>query len=113
MLRPAHEDDYREGTEYVRSILQQEFWIMGLPNALRSIKHQCVKCRKVAAPPIHPEMADLTKDRVNGCSYSFQNTGINYFGPFKVKFLRETMKYWCRLFTCLTTRAVHFEVVEG
>ena len=30
MLRQAHEVNYIEGTDCVRSVLQQEFWIMGL-----------------------------------------------------------------------------------
>ena len=69
----------------------------------------------VKLPPsqINPEMADLLKMKVNGFSYTFQNTGIDYFGPFEVEFLRKTRKYWCCLFTCLTSRAIRIEVVEG
>ena len=113
MLKQAHADNNHEGTEYVRSVLQQEYWIMGLRNALRSIKHQCIQCRKVSAQPLQPQMADFPKERLTGTNHPFQNTGIDYFGPFEVKFLRKTVKYWCCLFTCLTTRAVHIEVVDG
>ena len=58
-------------------------------------------------------MADLPKEWLNGINYSFQNTGVDYFGPFKVEFLRKTIEHWCCLFTCLTTQAVHIEVVDG
>ena len=45
MLEHAHSDNHHEGTEYVRSVLQQEYWIMTFRNALRSIKHRCIQCR--------------------------------------------------------------------
>ena len=113
MLKQAHADNNLEGTEYVRSVLQLEYLIMGLRNALRSIKHQCIQCRKVSTQPLQPQMADFPKERFTGTNHSFQNTGIHYFGPFEVKFLRKSVKYWCCLFTCLTTRAVHIEMVDG
>ena len=112
LLTQKHVDNHHEGTEFVRSVVQQEFWVVGLRNALRRIKHHCVKCRKMAAQPLQPEMADLPPERVEA-SYPFQSTGVDYFGPFEVKFLRKTVKYWCCLFTCLATRAVHIEVVQG
>ena len=39
-----HESNNHEGTEYVRSLIQQQFWIIGLRNALRQIKRNCVLC---------------------------------------------------------------------
>ena len=58
-------------------------------------------------------MADLPRERLQECVLSFNNTGVDYFCPFEVKFLRKTMKRWCCLFTCLTTRAVHIDVVPS
>ena len=108
-----HEDNHHEGTEYVRSLVQQRLWVIGLRNALRSIKSKCVKCRKQAVRPIHPHMADLPKERVERNVYPFKNTGVDSFGPFEVTVLRRPVKHWCCLFTCLVTRAVHIEVVNG
>ena len=59
LLEKAHRDNLREGTEYVRNMLQQEYWIIGLRNALRKIKSRFIKCRHRNANPIHPPMADL------------------------------------------------------
>ena len=33
LLEKAHQDNLHEGTEYVRNMLQQEYWIIGLRNA--------------------------------------------------------------------------------
>ena len=38
LLERAHRDNLHEGTEYVRNMLQQEYWIIGLRNALRKLK---------------------------------------------------------------------------
>ena len=45
LLEKAHRDNLHEGTEYVRNMLQQKYWIIGLRNALRKIKSRCIKCR--------------------------------------------------------------------
>ena len=56
-------------------------------------------------------MADLPTERLDYQSNPFLNVGVESFGPFEVKLLRKTMKRWCCLFTCLTTRAIHIEIV--
>ena len=113
MLRDSHQEHNYEGVEYVRSGIQQKLWILALRNALRSIKGQCVFCRKLRAHTKVPFMADLPTERLDYQSYPFINVGVDYFGPFEFKLLRITMKRWCCLLTCLTTRAIHIEVLRS
>ena len=95
-------------------MLQQEYWIIGLRNALRKIKSRCIKFRHRNANPIHAPMADLPRERLDEHVFPFTHTGVDYFGPFEVKLLRtlkvrRTLKRWSCLFICLTARAVHIE----
>ena len=113
MMRRMHENNHHEATEYVRSLVQQKFWVIGIRNALRSIKFKCVKCKKLAVQPIYPHMADLSKERVEGNVYPFKNSGVDYFGPFEVMVLRRPVRHWCCLFKCLVNRTVHIEVVNA
>ena len=55
-------------------------------------------------------MADLPEERL-GDSTAFTNAGVDYFGLFIVKIGGRNEKRVCCLFTCLTMRAVHIEVV--
>ena len=59
MLRDLHQEHKHEGVEYIRSFIQQKFGILGLRNALRSIKSKCVFCRKLRAQTKVLIMADL------------------------------------------------------
>ena len=113
LLDKAHGDNLNEGTKNVGNMLHQEYWIIGLKNALRKIKSRCVKCRHRNANPIQPPMADLPRERFHEHVYPLTDTRVEYFGLFEVKFLRRTMKRWCGLSTCLTTRAVHIEVAQS
>ena len=109
-LQNEHKNNHHAGTEHVRIIVQQKFWILGIRNALRSIKNKCNRCRKGRAQTKAPVMADLPEERLVA-STVFWNVGVDYFGPFTVKIGRRKQKRWCCLFTCLTVRAVHIEIV--
>ena len=110
-LRNEHKDNQHEGSEHLRNIVQQKMWILGIRNALRSIKNKCVTCRKGGAQTIKPVMADLPDERLDA-STAFTNVGVHYFGLFIVRIGHKNEKRWFCLFTCLTMRAVHIEVVR-
>ena len=107
-----HEGNHHEGTEYVRSLVQQRFWAIGIRNESRSIKSKSARCRRPVVQPVHSHMVDLSKERVEGNVYPFKNTGVDYFIPFKVTVLRRSVKHWCCWFTFLFTRATHIEMVH-
>ena len=58
-------------------------------------------------------MSDLPRERLAFKERPFTNTGIDYFDPFYVAVKRWPEKWRRFLFTCLTTRAVHFEAVPS
>ena len=91
LLEKAHRDNLHEGTQYVRNMLQQKYWIIGLRNALMKIKSSCIKCRHRNANPIQPPVADLPRERLDKHVFPFTHTD-KYFGPFKVNFLQRTLR---------------------
>ena len=109
----THLKNHHQGIDYLRSKVKERYAILKLRSTLRSIKSNCVLCIKFRAATIQPIMAHLPKKRLAYQSPPFTNTGVDYFGPFYVTDRRTTEKRWGFLFTCLTTRAVHVEVVPS
>ena len=60
-------------------------------------------------------MRDLSKKRVTP-AFPFEHAGVDYAGPFKVRLskskIRITTKGYICIFLCMSTKAVHIEVVE-
>ena len=112
-LEYTHVNHYHQGVEYLRSSVQEHYAVLKLRLSLRSIKAHCLKCQKFQAVTMQPIMCDLPEERLAYQSPPFTNTGIGYFEPFYVTVRRTTVKWWGFLFTCLTTRAVHVEIVTS
>ena len=43
---------------------------------------------------------------------AFKHTGLDYFGPLHIKQNKERKKTWLCIFTCITVRAIHLELIE-
>ena len=70
-------------------------------------------CRKRKAKTVTPMMSDLSAERLGYRQPPFSNCGVDYFGPFQVIIRQSLETFWGFLFTCLTTRAVHIELVPS
>ena len=58
-------------------------------------------------------MSDLPAERLGYRQPPFSNCGVDYSGPFHVNIRRSSEKRCGFLFTCLTTRAIHIELVPS
>ena len=99
--------------DYLRAVIHLEFAILNLRSLLKSIEVHCLICRKRKAKTVTPMMAELPVERLGYRQPPFTNCGVDYFGPFYVSIRRSSEKRWCFLFTCMTTRAVHIEIVSS
>ena len=62
--------------------------------------------------PISQTNDPLTKKIKVYESPAFTNTGLDYFGPLYVKNGIVRSKAWTGIFTCITVRSIHLELVE-
>ncbi|XP_062556587.1 uncharacterized protein LOC134221413 [Armigeres subalbatus] len=93
--------------------VRQRFRIPQLRSVIKRIARECQHCRIVKATPRPPMMAPLPAVRLTPHVRAFSYTGVDYFGPILAKQGRSLVKRWISLFTCLTTRAVHLEIVHS
>ena len=91
-VEQEHKANNHEGIEYVRSVIQQKNWVIGLKYLLQRNKLNCDLCRKRDIGIFQPQMADLPIERTLSHIYPFENTGVDYFGPLEMKLLRRSLK---------------------
>lgn len=74
-------------------------------------------CKRLRGPTLKQRMSDLPADRAEEAP-PFTNVGFDVFGPWVVT-TRKTRggainsKRWGLIFTCLSSRAIHIEVLES
>ncbi|XP_058449033.1 uncharacterized protein LOC131428995 [Malaya genurostris] len=99
--------------EVIVNEIRQRFEIGKLRSLVMKVAKKCTWCHVMKAVPRSPTMAPLPEMRLSAFVRPFTYVGLDYFGPVLVKAGRNNVKRWVALFTCLTLRAVHMEVVHS
>ena len=89
------------------------FFILKGRSAMRRVLRKCFDCQKRKAKPAKQFMAELPKHHATPSEPPFTYVGIDCFGPIEVKQGRSLLKRYGCLFTCLTVRAVHIEILHS
>lgn len=87
------------------------FWIIGGSITVGKLVHKCVQCRRQRRPTEEQKMVDLPEERCE-ISAPFTFCGMDSFGPFAVKNGRKEVKRYGLIITCLSSRAVHIEMLD-
>ncbi|XP_063382133.1 uncharacterized protein LOC134668622 [Cydia fagiglandana] len=113
LIRHYHVEAAHAFNELVINELKQRFWILRCRSEVRMVARKCAYCIKRKATPHIPPTGDIPDVRLEHHKRPFTNTGLDYFGPVEVSIGRRREKRWIALFTCMTTRAVHLEIVAS
>ncbi|XP_019713518.1 uncharacterized protein LOC109508118, partial [Hippocampus comes] len=118
LVRHYHEKVKHQGRVFTEgSIRAAGYWIVGAKRCINNILHKCVTCNKLRGKIRVQKMADLPADRLSS-EPPFTYVGLDVFGPWAVTTRRTrggqaNSKRWAVLFTCMSTRAVHIELIEA
>ncbi|XP_063547551.1 uncharacterized protein LOC134755001 [Cydia strobilella] len=112
IIKETHESNYHVGAPHTLSIIRERYWIpQGKAQVMKVLK-RCTQCVKHGGGPYRlPGTPALPPERVN-YNRPFTYTGIDYLGPLFVSTQTGKEKRWVALFTCLTVRAIHLEIVK-
>ena len=113
LIRMTHVDNEHAGADWLHFHLRQFYWIMSSRQQIRTIIRNCFLCQKYNAVRGNQQMAPLPRDRLS-VEVPFSIVGVDYTGELKIKMTYRSTKIvsaYLAIFTCLTTRAVHLEVV--
>ena len=107
------------GANHTLAEINRRFWIIAGRTFVKHVIQKCVHCTKRKNQPEHQVEAPLPESRlVNPESKlaPFTNTIVDAAGPFEIKRGKTrnspTFKRYLMIFSCLTYRAVHIEVVH-
>ncbi|XP_029675478.1 uncharacterized protein LOC115242954, partial [Formica exsecta] len=114
VIGDAHRRSLHGGTQVTLSLLREIFWIIGGRAPVRSYILRCGRCARYRGIRARQLMGQLPTARVTSAR-PFYNSGLDYAGPVTLRTWRgraaRSYKGYFAIFVCLTTSAVHIEVV--
>ena len=104
----AHRKVGHKSVNFVIAAVRSEFWIPRLRTIVKHIKRECESCKILMATPYSaPDAGPLPLIRTTA-KYPFAVTGVDFVGPFCVKGKEGEDKAYVIVFSCATSRGVHF-----
>ncbi|XP_024892982.1 uncharacterized protein LOC112468134 [Temnothorax curvispinosus] len=103
--------------EHLFNAVRQRYWpLIGRRETRKTVKG-CLNCFRFRPTVPGIKMGDLSKQRVISFDRPFRSTGMDYAGPLQLRESRRREKLhlskeYIAIFTCLSTKAVHIELVS-
>jgi hypothetical protein len=116
IIRHFHVKNLHSGTQSTLASIRQQYWPIAGRNKIKQIIHKCISCFRAKSIIAQQKMGDLPVKRLEPAR-PFINSGLDYCGPILIKTHRgrgkqKTIKAYVCLFICLSTKAIHIELVS-
>lgn len=112
----AHIKTFHGGNQLTMQRLRQHYWVIQGRNTIRAHLNKCTICFRHRNQTAQQLMGNLPKFRINEYR-PFTYTGVDFAGYFDIKTSNRRnapyTKAYIAVFICLTTRAMHLEVVSS
>ncbi|KAI5731279.1 hypothetical protein M8J77_007377 [Diaphorina citri] len=115
LIQEEHGRCLHGGVNMVLYNLRLQYWPLHGKSAVKRVLRKCVTCFKAKPTPCQQLMGHLPKARVSP-GRPFLKSSVDYGSPVYIKAsnLRKAplLKHYVCLFVCMTTKAVHLELVS-
>lgn len=111
LVRHMHKTLKHAGVNLLLVRMRDEYWIVGARRICKSMKRECMPCKRQDVNACDQAMAPLPKFRIMEAPV-FSRTGLDHFGPLYCCDF-GSQKFYVLLFTCAVVRAVHLELVDS
>jgi hypothetical protein len=114
IILKQHENNFHMLENTVITKLLRKYYIPNIKTTVRKvIKNSCMLCKRLSFKPEIPMMGDLPSYRLAHHITPFTYSIIDLAGPILIKNYRNRdVKRYIFVYGCLTTRAVHLELLE-
>ena len=113
LISDAHKRVLHMGVASTLAELRSRFW---LPEGFQTVKtliKSCERCKRSYGKSFNEsKTTNLLPEFRTRPGYAFQTTGVDFARPSYVRDGKKLKKAYLTLFTCLTTRAVHLDLVR-
>ncbi|XP_022838073.1 uncharacterized protein LOC111365109 [Spodoptera litura] len=114
LVADAHKKTLHGGVHLMLNYLRSRYWILKVKGLVKTYIHKCFVCAKLNARSRTQQMGELPKVRVTPAR-PFLHSGVDFAGPYDVLMSKgrgaKTKKSYISIFICMSTRAVHLELV--
>lgn len=115
LITYIHKKHFHVGVTQVLSILRKNYWIERGRIEIKKVLKKCPDCIRLDVGPYRPpDFPPLPLERTSIC-VPFTYTGVDFFGPLYVKCCDDNLqvKVYGVIFTCLTVRALHLDLLSN
>lgn len=114
IVRYYHLQFLHAGSRQLQYLLGIKYWIPSVVHIIKQCVYKCVICMRHRNKPFEQQMGNLPKYRLESVT-AFQNAGVDFAGPVLMRSWKgrgsKNYKSWISVFICLTTKAMHLELV--
>lgn len=113
LAREAHEANH-EGVAATLLRTKRKAWVVQGRRIVKKVVNKCITCKKQKARLRQQVMSALPQERTSRAN-PFEYTTLDLFGPFEVRDAvkkRTKKKVWGIVYCCMTSRAVHADLVD-
>lgn len=114
IFEDVHRRQLHAGAQGTLAAIRECYWPLGARHTVRKIIRKCMKCFRASPRSSQQIMGNLPAQRTRPAR-PFSIVGVDYCGPFFIREgVRKTMrkiKSYVILFVCMSTKAVHIELV--